>query len=141
MFEKIKKFFLIFSIVFLIAGITSFTAYNWVTMSNVEKLAVPSVLIIAGLVAYLFLEKEIYKNLAIFFSSFMIGTLFAVYGQVYQTGADVWILFSYDFIQYSCSNIYKFLPRLIFIRGYCSIFIFFNLWNNIDGLSVFTKEI
>lgn len=93
MFEKIKKFFLIFSIVFLIAGITSFTAYNWATMSNIEKLAVPSVLIIGGLVAYLFLEKEIYKNLAIFFSSFMIGTLFAVYGQVYQTGADVWILF------------------------------------------------
>ena len=93
MFEKIKKFFLLFSIVFLIAGITSFTAYNWATMSNVEKLAIPSVLIVAGLVAYLFLEKEIYKNLAIFFSSFMIGTLFAVYGQVYQTGADVWILF------------------------------------------------
>ena len=93
MFEKIKRFFLLFSVVFLIAGVTSFTAYNWATMSNVEKLAVPSVLIIAGLVAYLFLEKEIYKNLAIFFSSFMIGTLFAVYGQVYQTGADVWVLF------------------------------------------------
>ena len=93
MFEKIKRFFLFFSVVFLIAGITSFTAYNWATMSNVEKLAVPSVLIIAGLVAYLFLEKEIYKNLAIFFSSFMIGTLFAVYGQVYQTGADIWVLF------------------------------------------------
>ena len=93
MFEKIKKFFLLFSVIFLIAGVTSFTAYNWATMSNVEKLAVSSVLIIAGLVAYLFLEKEIYKNLAIFFSSFMIGTLFAVYGQVYQTGADVWILF------------------------------------------------
>ncbi|WP_338946388.1 DUF4401 domain-containing protein [Fusobacterium canifelinum] len=93
MFEKIKKFFLLFSVVFLIAGVTSFTAYNWASMSNIEKLAVPSVLIVVGLVAYLFLEKEIYKNLAIFFSSFMIGTLFAVYGQVYQTGADVWILF------------------------------------------------
>ena len=93
MFEKIKKFFLLFSVIFLIAGVTSFTAYNWASMSNVEKLAVPSVLIVIGLVAYLFLEKEIYKNLAIFFSSFMIGTLFAVYGQVYQTGADVWILF------------------------------------------------
>ena len=93
MFEKIKKFFLLFSVIFLIAGVTSFTAYNWASMSNVEKLAIPSVLIVAGLVAYLFLEKEIYKNLAIFFSSFMIGTLFAVYGQVYQTGADVWILF------------------------------------------------
>ena len=93
MFEKIKKFFLLFSVIFLIAGVTSFTAYNWASMSNIEKLAIPSVLIVAGLVAYLFLEKEIYKNLAIFFSSFMIGTLFAVYGQVYQTGADVWILF------------------------------------------------
>ena len=93
MFEKIKKFFLLFSVVFLIAGVTSFTAYNWASMSNIEKLAVPSALIVVGLVAYLFLEKEIYKNLAIFFSSFMIGTLFAVYGQVYQTGADVWILF------------------------------------------------
>ena len=93
MFEKIKKFFLLFSVVFLIAGVTSFTAYNWASMSNIEKLAVPSVLIVVGLAAYLFLEKEIYKNLAIFFSSFMIGTLFAVYGQVYQTGADVWILF------------------------------------------------
>ena len=93
MFEKIKKFFLLFSIVFLIAGVTSFTAYNWASMSNIEKLVVPSALIVIGLVAYLFLEKEIYKNLAIFFSSFMIGTLFAVYGQVYQTGADTWILF------------------------------------------------
>lgn len=93
MFEKIKKFFLLFSVVFLIAGVTSFTAYNWATMSNIEKLAVPSALIVAGLVAYLLLKKEIYQNLAIFFSSFMIGTLFAVYGQVYQTGADVWILF------------------------------------------------
>ncbi|WP_338951518.1 DUF4401 domain-containing protein [Fusobacterium nucleatum] len=93
MFEKIKRFFLLFSVIFLIAGVTSFTAYNWENMSNIEKLAVPSVLIVVGLVAYLFLKKEIYKNLAIFFSSFMIGTLFAVYGQVYQTGADVWILF------------------------------------------------
>ena len=118
MFEKIKKFFLIFSIVFLIAGITSFTAYNWATMSNVEKLAVPSVLIIAGLVAYLFLEKEIYKNLAIFFSSFMIGTLFAVYGQVYQTGADVWILFR---------NWAIFLIIPMVVTGYYSVMTLFSI--------------
>ena len=118
MFEKIKKFFLIFSIVFLIAGITSFTAYNWATMSNVEKLAVPSVLIIAGLLAYLFLEKEIYKNLAIFFSSFMIGTLFAVYGQVYQTGADVWILFR---------NWAIFLIIPMVVTGYYSVMTLFSI--------------
>lgn len=77
MFEKIKKFFLYFSVIFFIAGVTSFTAYNWATMSRVEKLAVPSAIIIAGLGAYLFLKKDIYKNLVLFFSSFTIGTLFA----------------------------------------------------------------
>ena len=118
MFEKIKKFFLIFSIVFLIAGITSFTAYNWASMSNVEKLAIPSVLIVAGLVAYLFLEKEIYKNLAILFSSFMIGTLFAVYGQVYQTGADVWILFR---------NWAIFLIIPMVVTGYYSVMTLFSI--------------
>lgn len=118
MFEKIKKFFLLFSVVFLIAGVTSFTAYNWATMSNVEKLAVPSVLIIAGLLAYLFLEKEIYKNLAIFFSSFMIGTLFTVYGQVYQTGADVWILFR---------NWAIFLIIPIVATGYYSVMTLFSI--------------
>ena len=118
MFEKIKKFFLLFSVVFLIAGVTSFTAYNWANMSNIEKLAVPSVLIVVGLVAYLFLEKEIYKNLAIFFSSFMIGTLFAVYGQVYQTGADVWILFR---------NWAIFLIIPIVATGYYSVMTLFSI--------------
>ncbi|AAL94092.1 Permease [Fusobacterium nucleatum subsp. nucleatum ATCC 25586] len=87
-------------------------------MSNIEKLAVPSVLIIVGLVAYLFLKKEIYKNLAIFFSSFMIGTLFAVYGQVYQTGADVWILFR---------NWAIFLIIPMVVTGYYSLMILFSI--------------
>ena len=123
MFEKIKRFFLLFSVIFLIAGVTSFTAYNWENMSNIEKLAVPSVLIIVGLVAYLFLKKEIYKNLAIFFSSFMIGTLFAVYGQVYQTGADVWILFR---------NWAIFLIIPMVVTGYYSVIILFSIVTTIS---------
>ena len=123
MFEKIKRFLLLFSVIFLIAGVTSFTAYNWENMSNIEKLAVPSVLIIVGLVVYLFLKKEIYKNLAIFFSSFMIGTLFAVYGQVYQTGADVWILFR---------NWAIFLIIPMVATGYYSVMILFSIVTTIS---------
>ena len=123
MFEKIKRFFLLFSVIFLIAGVTSFTAYNWENMSNIGKLAVPSVLIVVGLVAYLFLKKEIYKNLAIFFSSFMIGTLFAVYGQVYQTGADVWILFR---------NWAIFLIIPMVATGYYSVMILFSIVTTIS---------
>ena len=118
MFEKIKKFFLYFSVIFFIAGVTSFTAYNWATMSRVEKLAVPSAIIIAGLGAYLFLKKDIYKNLVLFFSSFTIGTLFAVYGQVYQTGADTWILFR---------NWAIFLIIPIIATGYYSLVVLFSI--------------
>lgn len=118
MFEKIKKFFLLFSVVFLIAGVTSFIAYNWETMSNVGKLAIPTVLIVVGLVGYLQLKKEVYRNLALFFSSFMIGSLFAVYGQVYQTGADTWILFR---------NWAIFLIIPILVTGYYSILTLFSV--------------
>lgn len=93
MTTKLKKFFLNFSVIFFIAGITSFTAYNWKVMTNFQKLALPAVLILLGFTSYFLLKKESYKELALFFSCFMIGTLFAVFGQTYQTGADTWILF------------------------------------------------
>lgn len=93
MTTKLKNFFLNFSVIFFIAGITSFTAYNWKIMTNFQKLALPSSLIVLGLFSYFLLKKENYKNLAIFFTCFMVGTLFAVFGQTYQTGADTWILF------------------------------------------------
>lgn len=93
MLFKIKNFFLSFTVVFFIAAVTSFTAYNWKLMSNFQKLGVPSLLIILGALLYLFFKEEKYKNLVLFLTSFLIGTLFAVFGQVYQTGADSWILF------------------------------------------------
>ncbi len=93
MVTKIKNFFLTFSVIFLIASITSFTAYNWDTMTNFQKLGVPASLIIIGFIVYIILKKDIYKSLALFFTCFIVGTLFAVFGQVYQTGADSWILF------------------------------------------------
>lgn len=48
----------------------------------------------------------------------MIGTLFAVYGQVYQTGADVWILFR---------NWAIFLIIPMVVTGYYSLMILFSI--------------
>lgn len=93
MIKYIKNFFLSFSVIFFIAAITSFTAFNWKLMNSFQKLSVPACLIIGGLCAYIFFKETKYKNLSLFFSCFIIGTLFAVYGQVYQTGANTWILF------------------------------------------------
>lgn len=93
MIKSIKNFFLSFSVIFFIAAVTSFTAFNWKLMNSFQKLSVPACLIILGLCFYIFLKETKYKNLSLFFSCFIIGTLFAVYGQVYQTGANTWILF------------------------------------------------
>lgn len=93
MIKSIKNFFLSFSVIFFIAAVTSFTAFNWKLMNSFQKLSVPACLIILGLCFYIFLKETKYKNLSLFFSCFIIGTLFAVYGQVYQTGANIWILF------------------------------------------------
>lgn len=93
MIKSIKNFFLSFSVIFFIAAVTSFTAFNWKLMNSFQKLSVPACLIILGLGFYIFLKETKYKNLSLFFSCFIIGTLFAVYGQVYQTGANTWILF------------------------------------------------
>lgn len=130
MFEKIKKFILFFSVVFLIAGITCFTAYNWKDMSSIQKLGVPASLIITGLIAYFLLKKEIYQNLALFFSSFMIGTLFAVFGQVYQTGADAWTLFrNWAFFLSIPLLVSKFYPLGILLTLVTSIGA--SLWGNL----------
>lgn len=93
MIKNIKNFFLSFSVIFFIAAFTSFTAFNWKIMNNFQKLAIPAGLIILGLCFFVILKEEKYKNIALFFSCFTIGTLFAIYGQVYQTGANTWILF------------------------------------------------
>lgn len=90
---KLKNLFLSFSIILLISAVTSFTAYNWKIMNNFQKLSIPIALVILGLGVFSFLKQEKYRNLALFFSCFMIGTIFAVFGQIYQTGADSWILF------------------------------------------------
>ena len=159
MFEKIKKFFLYFSVIFLIAGVTSFTAYNWATMSSIEKLAVPSALIIAGLGAYLFLKKIFYKKFSIvlffvydrnFVCSLWTGLsngsrymdIIQKLGYIFNySNHSNRILFYSNTFYYSCSSGNKFLFRIISIRIYYSIFIFFNFWNSIIGISIHTKKI
>ncbi|MBS9776383.1 MAG: DUF2157 domain-containing protein [Fusobacterium sp.] len=93
MIAKIKNIFLVYSLLFLIGAITCFTAFNWKLMNNFQKLGVPSALLVAGFVVYMYFKEEKYKNLSLFFSCFMVGTLFATFGQIYQTGADSYTLF------------------------------------------------
>lgn len=90
---NLKNKFLYFSLTSFISSIILFTAYNWNSMNNYQKLSYPMFLVLSGAFGWLIFKKKIYKNLSLLFSTFMIGVLFATFGQVYQTGADIYSLF------------------------------------------------
>ncbi|MDU1909812.1 DUF4401 domain-containing protein [Fusobacterium sp.] len=94
MLYKLKNSFLYFSILFIITGVSCFIAYNWNKIGNFTKMSIPMTLIILGIIGwFIFQNKKLYRELSLFSSSFFIGTLFAVFGQIYQTGADPYTLF------------------------------------------------
>ncbi|HLF75000.1 MAG TPA: DUF2157 domain-containing protein [Anaerolineales bacterium] len=79
---------------FAVAGIYFFFAYNWADMHRFVKLGIIEVLI-AGLVisAHAISLEKLTGKIALTVAGLLIGALLAVYGQIYQTGADAYTLF------------------------------------------------
>ncbi|MFD2246390.1 DUF2157 domain-containing protein [Pontibacter ruber] len=78
---------------FLIAGIIFFFAYNWADMHKFVKLGLLELLVIGVTLAAVFTKlSSTVKNVLLTGSTMLVGVLFAVFGQIYQTGAN-----AYDF--------------------------------------------
>jgi len=78
----------------ILAGVIYFFAYNWEDMDRLTKLglAAGGVVLSAGAAYWVGLTKLGGKVLLLA-ASVMVGVLLAVFGQVYQTGADAYELF------------------------------------------------
>jgi len=77
-----------------LAGVVFFFAYNWEDLAPFAKFAILQSAILLSFVAALVLRLERPAGQAMLIaSSVFTGVLFAVVGQVYQTGADAWELF------------------------------------------------
>lgn len=78
----------------LLAGVVFFFAYNWDDLAPFAKFAILQGAILVAFVSALYvrLDRPAGEGLLIAASVFT-GVLFAVIGQVYQTGADAWELF------------------------------------------------
>jgi uncharacterized membrane protein len=90
----IDRFLLLFGVLAVLAGIAAFFAYNWDGLHKFAKFA----LIEGGIVSAVAVAAR--RGIdsaagrgALFAAAFLVGVLFAVYGQVYQTGADPYGLF------------------------------------------------
>lgn len=95
-------------------GILFFFAYNWADLHKFVKLGLIEGLIIAVTVALLTLKlSSLTRNILLTGTALIIGVLFAVFGQIYQTGAN-----AYDF----------FLGWTIFITLWVAVANFAPLW-------------
>jgi uncharacterized membrane protein len=105
---------------FFAAGVIFFFAYNWSGLHRFVKLGIMEGLLVAlaGVILFARLDRTI-KNILLTGASLLVGGLFAVYGQIYQTGAD-----AYDF----------FLGWSVFIALWAFISGFPPLWLLLLGL-------
>ncbi|MEO5911617.1 MAG: DUF2157 domain-containing protein [Pelobium sp.] len=113
--QKFLKYaFIAFGIGFTVVGLLFFFAYNWADLPKSVKLGLTQLLIIASTLAVLFLKtNNNIRNIVLTGSAIFVGVLFAIYGQIYQTGAN-----AYDF----------FLAWTIFITLWVLVSNFAPLW-------------
>lgn len=115
MWQKfLRLFFITLGVGFATAGIIFFFAYNWADLNKFTKIGMTQALVIATtIVALLPKINQNIRNIILTGASFLVGVLFAVFGQIYQTGAN-----AYDF----------FLAWTLFIALWAVISNFAPLW-------------
>lgn len=91
------KALLIIGAIALVLSLVFFIAYNWLYMGKLAKFALVEgalVITIALYVALSFRQRFAFiRQLLLLIASVITGSLLALFGQVYQTGADTWQLF------------------------------------------------
>ncbi len=88
---------LIIGVVALALSLVFFIAYNWQNMGKIGKFALVegALVITIGLYVALSFRRrfKLIRQLLLLIASIITGSLLALFGQVYQTGADTWQLF------------------------------------------------
>lgn len=89
-----SKFALSLGVLFIVSGIIFFFAYNWHDLHRFAKLAIVSFLLISSAAITLFSDlQKLHAKLSLVAAAFFTGCLLAVFGQIYQTGANAYDLF------------------------------------------------
>ena len=110
----LRLFFICLGVGFTVSGIIFFFAYNWADLQKFAKIGLTEGLIIAttSLVLLLKINTSV-RSIILTGSAILVGVLFAVFGQIYQTGAN-----TYDF----------FLAWTVFVTLWVIVSNFAPLW-------------
>lgn len=91
----LRDWFLVFGVLLLVAGVIVFGAYNWQALSRFQKLGLLEVLTAgAWLASWLRGLDSKEGTVLLWGASLLVGAFLAVFGQIYQTGADAYTLFA-----------------------------------------------
>lgn len=120
----IKTFLMSLGIAFLVSGVIFFFAYNWASLHKFIKLGLVQVLLIAMVCVAVFskLDKNV-KGIILLGAGMLVGALFAVFGQIYQTGAN-----AYDFF----FGWTVFIALWVFVSNFGSMWLLFLALINIS---------
>ena len=89
----LRVFLSLMGLLALVAGMVFFIAWNWATMPKMTKFLLAQLFIIALAIVVWWRWYDTVSRMALLAVGLSFGGLFALYGQVYQTGADSWELF------------------------------------------------
>lgn len=90
----LRDWFLVFGVLLLVAGVIVFGAYNWQALPRLQKLGILQLLIAgAWMGSRLRHPDSVEGHCLLWAASLLVGALLAVFGQIYQTGADAYSLF------------------------------------------------
>ena len=90
----VDRFLIVVGVALIAAGIAAFIAWNWADLDRFAKFAlIQSGIFGAAVLAWRFGLNTIAGKSSLFIVAFLTGILFALFGQVYQTGADPYGLF------------------------------------------------
>ncbi len=89
-----ERFLLVVGVAFLVAAIIFGVAANWTAISSGTRLAiVGAVVVLTALLALPESVPSMIREVALGAAACLVGAWLALFGQVYQTGADAWGLF------------------------------------------------
>ncbi len=112
--QFLRLLFLSLGVGLMTAGVLFFFAYNWADLSKFTKFGLVEALVLSvGIVTLFSKFNPLIKQILLTAMAVLVGVLFAVFGQVYQTGAD-----SYSF----------FLAWTVFIAIWVAVSNFPPLW-------------
>lgn len=90
----LRLFFMSLGVGFTVSGILFFFAYNWADLHKFTKIGlIQGVLITTTILTLLPQINKKIKNIILTGASVLVGIQFAVFGQIYQTGANAYDLF------------------------------------------------